>query len=112
MIVAIKQPRIEVIIFKEANNISVSRKRAMDSKLKEEKVVNPPRIPMVRNIFNDGSEINFSSSIVIRKPMAKQPIRLTKRVPKGKLAGKILCIAPDSQYLKDAPMPPPVKTRK
>jgi hypothetical protein len=76
----VRHPKSEPKIFTEASKISASRRRAIVSKLKEEKVVKPPRIPMVRKILRDGSAMNLSSKIAINKPIRKQPMRFTERV--------------------------------
>ena len=87
--VADKHPQTEAAIFIEARRTSASRNSAIVSKLNDEKVVKPPRIPIVRNTRSEGSERNRSSMSVINKPIVKHPVILTKRLPYGKSIGRI-----------------------
>ena len=53
---------------------------------KVEKVVKAPQNPIMRNMRAPGPRRNFSSASTARKPIAKQPRRLTISVPNGKAA--------------------------
>ncbi len=51
------------------------------SSMKVEKVVKAPQKPTIRRSLALGLKRNFSSESAARKPMRRQPIRLTVRVP-------------------------------
>lgn len=74
--------------------------------------MNPPRIPIVKNILNAGDIRKRSSNAVIKNPMRKHPIIFMVKIPKGKFVPANLGMTPESQYRKAAPSPPPRKTNK
>ena len=53
------------------------------SNVKDEKVVNPPNSPVNRNARVLGEKLNASARLQ-QKPIRKEPITLTERIPKGK----------------------------
>ena len=53
-----------------------------------------------------GGIIRFSEKCQ-RNPAAKEPIRLTARVPQGNMLAVRLCTAPETPYRSSAPMAPP-----
>ena len=55
-----------------------------------EKVVKPPRTPIIINSYDDISFIKIVLLTLINNPIIKQPIRLIISVPIGKLVSNIL----------------------
>lgn len=63
---------------------SPSLKRLIVSIEKDEKVVNPPRKPIVKKIFVSTGTTKFSNRLN-KNPIRNEPIRLTEKVPDGKI---------------------------
>lgn len=66
-----------------ANLYSPERIRSIVSRVKEEKVVNPPKRPVKRKA-RVLWEKEKASAILQQKPIRKEPITLTDKIPKGK----------------------------
>jgi hypothetical protein len=73
--------------FIKALSIVPPRIIRIDSKEKEEKVVNPPRNPVTRNIRRERDTMDLSASPAT-KPIKRQPNRFTAKVPQGKESPK------------------------
>ena len=76
------------------------------SRLKVEKVVKEPSIPMNRNVFHSGDRA-LKSARPQRRPIAKEPRALTVSVPHGNVAPNALYANPEVPYLSTAPIAPP-----
>ena len=72
-----------------------------------EKVVKPPRTPVINNISEVFDTSPFSGNI---NPMTSAPIKLTDRIPHGKLAVIFLDRYELIPYLATAPINPPIST--
>lgn len=80
---------------------------------KVEKVVKLPSIPIKRNNRNSGVMACLVCMMVSMKPINRQPVKLTAKVPSGKSTeGKILWVSPVAAYLKIEPQKPPNPTNK
>jgi len=88
---------------------SPSRKRFKFSRLKEEKVVNPPRMPTKRKTLNRG-ENSKRSNKPQRKPMTNDPKRFTTRVLVGKTPFENLKSRLETAYLNIPPIALPSAT--
>jgi hypothetical protein len=75
-------PILAINILLTAIFISPARRRLKFSRLNVENVVNPPRMPIKINILTCGETARPSKS-PHRKPMKKEPVRLTRSVLKG-----------------------------
>jgi len=75
-----------IIILKKtfiiACEISFPFNKLIVSRPNDEKVVNPPRKPVIK-ISLISLETIISSNVVKRNPITKQPIIFTRKVPKG-----------------------------
>ena len=74
------------------------------SKVKVENVVNPPKIPAIKNERKCEFKVNGRVKI---KPIKKPPKIFTQIVPKGKVCGKMRFIKPIINTRKTAPIKPP-----
>ena len=97
--------------FIKANFISPLRNKLTVSNENDEKVVKEPNIPIKIKDFMSADNIVFSL-IPHKKPIIKEPKRLTARVPQGNATPNTLCEKPEIPYLKTAPIAPPNATYK
>ena len=71
------------------------------------KVANPPQKPTARNNFHPGvSKALFSKKPYI-KPISRHPVKFTKKVPKGKVDGKLFCKKREARNWEMLPRNPP-----
>jgi len=78
-----------------------------DSKAKVEKVVKPPRKPVIHNERCDSDNSCRFIKNAIRNPIRKEPSRLTNKVPIGIVLANRLAPS-DSRYLNTVPSEPPM----
>ena len=92
-----------------ANLYNPELNKSYASKPKVEKVVKPPRRPIIIKSFI-GSVILLLTFALINKPNKKQPKQLINKVSKGKSNLPCGLIKIDIKYLKEAPKNPPRPT--
>jgi hypothetical protein len=89
----------------------LSWKKRADSSENEEKVVNPPRNPVTRNMRRVFESRARSTQPTI-KPIRRQPKRFTNKVPHGKLSPNRRPATKELKYRHTEPSPPPNNTRR
>ena len=83
-------------MFDIAYLISPSRRRLKLSRVKDEKVVKPPRMPTNTKVLILGDIFSISKKPQ-RRPIAKEPARFTNKVPHGKMPSRTLYVNPDNE---------------
>ena len=77
------------------------------SSANEEKVVNPPQKPVMRNTFIEGEITWFRSARPKKIPITKLPMILTANVPHGKADVVSTCASLPVRKRRQVPMKPP-----
>src|SRR6185437_2460554 len=82
-------------------------------KLKDEKVVYPPQMPLIRKArMCGGAKSRPSVPVTLKKiPMSSDPVILTRRVPQGKVSPNQKLTSPPIQNRATLPNAPPTATR-
>ena len=66
------------------------------------------RVALLLRLCQYGFILNFPKVIAINRPITKQPIIFTTKVPKGKFAPILEAIQLAVKYLQTAPVAPPI----
>lgn len=94
-------------IFRRANLYSPTFIKDIVSKVKEEKVVNPPNNPVkIKSLVLD--DRFRTSAILQQRPIKKEPIILTDNIPQGKVGNIERCTHVEIPKRNIVPMAPPV----
>ncbi len=107
--VASRHATTERTTFPVAHSHWLSCSNVMVCKLKEENVVKPPKIPIMKNDLTTGDTMNNPSGLVIPeiKPIRKHPMTLTAIVPHGNDSPTLLATQTDMANRRALPIAPP-----
>lgn len=96
-----------MLTLSKAPSVSPFRSNSKVSRLKVEKVLNPPQNPMAIKGLNSGEEVGFLAKKAVIKPKTRQLRKLAKIVPVGNKVVVILYL--DKANRHKLPKPPPMK---